>query len=169
MKNPRLQLWIVSLVFLVGGCSSRDSSDLLPTSILPATAVRVTDVNADLGAAFKKSEGTVLFRSWNGRWKGTDSDTDIELREGGNAVCTEYGVGIWRHEGTFEISTDHEYPEITIRLDGDTIGDPKPLWLFRDGPDLLLIPNAIYPHVSDWERSRYLFRKIPGETSSREN
>jgi hypothetical protein len=96
---------------------------------------RIRDVVDALDRAYGESD-SVPFRSWNGKWIGTDCDTEIVLHRDGRVSLTEFGYGVDDYEGRFTIESD-----ATITLDLKDYGSDWPrMSLYKDESSLLLIP-----------------------------
>jgi len=122
-------------------------------------------------AAFADSGG-ILFRSWDGRWIGMDSDSDIELHADGNAVLTEYGFAVSKFDGTYSITVAADGTASDLRL---SLKDYRGTWpvmaVYSDQSKLLLIPtdgsagfvfgNRAGATVPDDAGSFWPFRQIP--------
>ncbi len=93
--------------------------------------------SADLDAAIAR-DGSITFRSWDGRWQGRDSDTDIIFRPSGKAFMVEYGVGVRAYAGTYVADAAGE---ITLRIP-ELEAESKTTWpvmlLRKDAQSLLL-------------------------------
>jgi len=150
------------------GCSNGEAPI---TSLLPDSAERISNVQEILDAAFADSGG-ILFRSWDGRWIGMDSDTDIELHADGNVVLTEYGYAVSKYDGTYSITVAADGTASDLRL---SLKDYRGTWpvmaVYSDHSKLLLIPtdgsvgfvfgNRAGATVPDDSGSFWPFRQIP--------
>jgi hypothetical protein len=109
----------------------------------PATAA---DVNDLIG-----KRGSLTFRSWDGRWIGTDCDTDITFLPDQVVYIIESGIVVQQFKGTYRIDAGGE---VTIRLD-----DPRKKWpimlLDRDTLLLRLRPQrrSLSFLKSDWHEA----------------
>ncbi len=82
-------------------------------------------------------EGRIEFRSWNGKWIGTDCDTDIVLRSGGIVEVVEYADAIARYEGKFQLDNDGV---VSLHFEGIQTHWPV-LMLEKDAKSLILRPK----------------------------
>jgi len=82
-------------------------------------------------------EGRIEFRSWNGKWIGTDCDTDIVLRSGGIVEVVEYADAIARYEGKFQLDNDGV---VSLHFEGIQTRWPV-LMLEKDAKSLILRPK----------------------------
>jgi hypothetical protein len=53
-----------------------------------------------------RRDGALAFRSWEGKWIGMDSDTDLRFFPGGKVEMVEYGLGVVDYEGTYRLDFD---------------------------------------------------------------
>lgn len=136
MISARPSLLVIAIIAV--GCSKFEPPN---TPILPDSAERVSNVQNTLDAAFTDSQ-QILLQSWNGRWIGTDCDTNIELHADGNVVLTEYGYAISEYNGTYSITTaaDGTASELTISLK-DYPGTWPVMAVYTDLSELLLMPT----------------------------
>ncbi len=74
-------------------------------SAAPATADDLTELIA--------ARGSVTFRSWGGKWIGTDCDTDITFLPNQVAYMIEYGVGVKSYKATYSVDSTGQ---VTLRL-----------------------------------------------------
>jgi hypothetical protein len=108
---------------------------------LPATAPvadplprHPTDPVSDFKRRLAQS-GSLVFRSWNGKWGGTDQDIDIHFRSDGRVNVTEYADNVLKHTGTYRITDEGR---IALQL-----GEASPLLrLGLDHGSLTLAPVA---------------------------
>jgi hypothetical protein len=81
--------------------------------------------------------GSITFRSWGGKWIGTDCDTEITFLAGHEVIMTEYGNGVSQSKGIY--STDPS-GQIEIKLEKLRHDWPSMI-LERDGISLRLRPE----------------------------
>jgi hypothetical protein len=125
---------------VVAGC--RDGDNLAkpsisgqPTSTQPTTAPATYASATDLDALIAK-QGSVTFRSFDGKWIGRDGDTDLTFLPKAAVHMFEYGVGVSGYHGTYAID-----PRGNITLQLPTFGHAWPVMLLqRDATSLLLVP-----------------------------
>jgi hypothetical protein len=105
---------------------------------------------AELEARISR-DGFVLFRSYNGRWIGTDMDVDLQFLPDRRFKCVRYEVAVSTFRGAWRTGPSGE-----IHLDGD---GERPHWpaleLLWDSRSLVL-RDAAFPR--DEART---FRSIP--------
>ena len=166
MKIARFIL--VAIAITTVGCSEADKP---VKSALPDSAERVSNVQDALDATFSDSE-KILLQSWNGRWIGTDCDTNVELHADGNVELTEYRYGISNYVGTYSITTavDGTASELTMSLDG-YLGTWPAMAVYTDRSEILLMPsegsteftvgNRAGATVPEGAGSFWPFRQIP--------
>lgn len=135
MSIVRFILFVI--VIKNAGCSKTEDPT---TSVLPDSAVRISNVQDALDAAFTDSQ-LILFQSWNGKWIGMDCDTNIELNVDGGVMLTEYGYAISEYNGTYSITTaaDSTRSVLTIALE-DYFGTWPAMAVYTDQSKLLLMP-----------------------------
>lgn len=82
------------------------------------------------------SQGSVTFRSFNGKWIGMDCDTDLTFLPNGSIHMFEYGFAVSGYRGTY---TMNSVGQVTVQL--PTFRGPWPLMLMqKDSTSLLLMP-----------------------------
>lgn len=99
-------------------------------------------------------EGSVILRSWKGRWIGTDVDTDFQLLRDGRVKIVDYDEDVDTHHARCRLT-----PEGLLRIEGW-----PDLALGADGKDLQLRPLG--PASSKGE-GYWPFRSIPLNQKSR--
>jgi hypothetical protein len=104
--------------------------------VLPANAERLFNVKEVVDKAISTSK-SLVFLSWNGKWIGTDCDTEIEFFPDHSVVLTEFGVGVEKFKGSYSISSESV---ITLSLSGYRAKWPGTR-VWKDGKDLLLAPS----------------------------
>jgi hypothetical protein len=102
-------------------------------AMTPQEKAEVIDQMNDLLA----KRGKVEFRSWNGKWIGTDCDTDIVLRSGGIVEVVEYADAIARYDGKFQLDNDGV---VSLHFEGIQTHWPV-LMLEKDAKSLILRPK----------------------------
>jgi hypothetical protein len=113
------------------GCAGTPPEPLLPDS------QRVQQVQDALDQEFEVAR-SLCFRSFNGRWIGTDCDSEIELRADGSATLTEYGYTVEAYAGSYRIN-----PQSELVLNLKTYRGSWPaMALYRDHAGLLLAPAS---------------------------
>ena len=119
-----------------------------------------------------RAQGSVIFRSWNGRWRGTDIDTDIQFLPANKVKVIEYGEGVETYRGTYRLSEDGD---VTVSLEGYR-GSCPAMVLRRDARSFFLLPKN--PEAKPAIRDRFTvlseispgfwpFRHIPKQEGSR--
>jgi hypothetical protein len=84
-----------------------------------------------------RRRGAITFRSWNGKWIGTDCDTDLTFLPGAVVHLFEYADMVLEYNGTFTIT---DRGEVTVRC--PKLSQPWPvLTLRRDDQSLILLPR----------------------------
>jgi hypothetical protein len=83
-----------------------------------------------------RTDGAVTFRSWEGKALRKDSDTEFAFFPEGRVEMLEYGFGLTRYAGSYEILG---HGQIAVRLEGRGENWPD-MQLERDGSTLLLRP-----------------------------
>jgi hypothetical protein len=82
-------------------------------------------------------EGSVTFRSWNGKLFGRDSDTDITFLPEHRVRMIEYGYVMNSYDGTYVLDTNGE-----VRTKFDHFGHEWPVMILQqDSVSLLLRPK----------------------------
>jgi len=120
-----------------------------------------------------QQNGSVTFRSWNGKWIGTDCDTEITLLPDQVAYMHEHGYSVSGYRGTYEIEPDGQ---VTIDFSG--YGHEWPVMLLqRDSTSLLLKrkdsdPNFIMGNrggasVSSGQGTYWPFRPVSSDDEAR--
>jgi hypothetical protein len=166
MPRPRFSLktllWLMAVVGLFCGSlwlavqinhkspsKPSDSADMdLPAHLL------VRNPGEAIQESFARSNA-IRFLSWNGRWIGTDLDTEIKLMSDGTVELTEYGVGVDTYAGTYSIN---ENSELSLSLVGYATGWPT-MRVYRDHSALLLAPADASGRVTRIG-SRWPFRQV---------
>lgn len=137
---PNIRIVALLSLLSVFGCSKAKQSH---TEFLPVTAERVSLI-ADVIEDTRSESDYVFFRSWNGRWIGTDCDTEIELHPNGIAVLIEYGYAVNKYDGTYSVNelsnNDNNESELCLTFP-EYEGEWPPMAVYREGSDLLLIPT----------------------------
>lgn len=110
-------------------------SALTLAELLPPNAQRVHNLQEVLDGKLATSK-SILFRSWNGVWIGTDCDTEIKLLPGGAAILTEFGDGVDAYNGTCSVGPASQ---LTLTLK-NYVGTWPAMLVYQDGADLLLMP-----------------------------
>ena len=145
-------------ILLTAGCTQASRS-----SALPESAEAVDDPIAAIKDA-SASDGFISFRSWNGKWIGTDCDTEMELHSDGKAVLREYGYAIRTCVGTYAVTpaADEYLPRLTLQLNEYQNSWPK-MVLYRDKSELLLMPS---PDSTNFVFGNRAGATVPGDTGS---
>src|SRR5262249_2115648 len=52
-----------------------------------------------------QKQGRITFLSWNGKWIGTDCDTDVTFLADGSVEMTGYGNAVRRFKGTYHLDS----------------------------------------------------------------
>ena len=115
-------LTIVALVIFQRH-SSRVSADFSALALDVADALKSEFANSD----------SIVFRSWNGKWGGTDEDVDVRLTSDGRCQITSYSSIKVFKSGTYSIKNQHELV-LTLKNEDQSLA----LFLLRDGSSLLL-------------------------------
>jgi hypothetical protein len=106
-----------------------------PTNTLTATSP-ITAASASELETMIARQGSVTFRSFDGKWIGIDGDTDLTFMPNGALRMFEYGYGVSGYRGTYKIDSAGR---VTVRL--PTFGHAWPaMWLQKDATSLLLTP-----------------------------
>jgi hypothetical protein len=110
--------------------------------------------------------GSITFRSWNGKWIGFDGDTDLRFLPDGRVEMIEYGVGVTVYSGRYQIGGtatlsvefkdfDHPWPAMLLER------DDKSLLLQRaDGSNAFIMGNRMGATFSGGG-TYWPFRAIP--------
>ena len=112
----------------------------------PDYSKQALNVREALDTAFSGTD-SITFRSWNGKWIGTDCDTDVELKADGTAVLTEYSVAIYKYHGTYSIS---DLTKVSLKLRDYTSPYLPTMYLITDDSALLLVPADNSNHAACW-------------------
>jgi len=96
--GPRLYL---TAAFVAGGLLLLAISLWYRADYGPTTGASEADMDGII-----HDRGAVTFRSWNGKWIGSDSDSDITFLPGSIAYLTEYGAAVVRCKGTYSIDPE---------------------------------------------------------------
>lgn len=148
---------LVILLTVMAGCNSASAS---------AAESSVTTAISELESRIAR-DGSVTFRSWEGRKIGMDSDTEITFLSNQTAHMTEYGFVVTTYKGTYRINPKGE---VTGKFDAF-----KPEWpimlLRKDSISLLLRPkngkdfvmgNRGGATIPGGKGSYWPFRPVPG-------
>jgi hypothetical protein len=107
-------------------------------------------------------EGTIVFRSWEGRFIGTDCDWDLQFLPEGRIKMIENGEGVEIYRGTYRMDDRG-----TIETSFDRFPRPWPaMVLERDARSLFLRPRDAWyggPEVSGRAPDLWPFRPISPE------
>lgn len=80
---------------------------------------------------------SITFRSWGGRWIGTDCDTDLTFFPNGKVEMIEYGDGVEHYQGTYSVDSSGSF---FVRF--RDLGDDWPIMMLdRDSVSLRLRPK----------------------------
>jgi hypothetical protein len=121
VRSNMRKLFLIVLTLLTGCQQGR-------STLQPSDAARVL------------SSESKRFLSWNGDWKGTDIDTELEFHPDGTVKITHYGTGVDSTTGTYE--TDGETVRISAAWE-DLVEMPGR----SDWPDLLLRHDADHQYL----------------------
>jgi hypothetical protein len=128
-------------VCIVAGCRTAAESARPPSRRQPTTAPTNSPSPTAAGSAAElhaliAKHGSVTFRSFGGKWVGTDGDTDLTFLPGGAAHMFEYGVGVTGYHGTYAID-----PRGNVTVQLPTFGHAWPVMSLRkEATSLLLVP-----------------------------
>src|SRR5665213_1647119 len=157
-------LFTLQLV-LIAGCASSSASS--PTS---ARSSRVVPPVRVLNSAFQEQiehDGSLTFRSWNGRRLGMDDDTELRFLPNAKVEMIEYGFGVRGYRGTYQLddagklTTDfeqleHPWPAMLLER------DDKSLILLRgDGMNVLPTGGHTGAILPDGAGKYWPFRMVP--------
>jgi hypothetical protein len=131
-----------------------------PSSAFVEGEAAVAALRARLG-----KDGTVIFRSWSGRWIGTDIDADLQLLPDGRLKLVRFGVGVDSHRGRWRLEPDGVlrsqlddplpgWPELVPGVDGDFLQlrpkDPRGAYATADGFwPFRAVPSSSRNHFHD--------------------
>ena len=112
---------------------------------LPASAKPVPNADSLFTDRFRTHD-RIVFRSFNGRWVGTDCDAEIRLFPDRKAILTAYGVGVTHYDADYSYGPiqDNQSATVQFTFTGQAVDDsplefPK-LQLYVDGSELILVP-----------------------------
>lgn len=141
MMNPQrlIKLLIgpaLLLLFFGPGC---ERSAQPPVAATPSThrTPPAQPAVAVSGAVFKQlvaQRGSITFRSWEGKWIGTDCDTDLKFQPGGTVILTEYRYAVDHYRGTYDIDAKGV---VTVKL--SKYASSWPVMLAQRDPSSLLL------------------------------
>lgn len=127
LRHSKLLIRLASfLVACIAGCDCQRS----------ATPSKSNEAISEFNDRLAR-QGRIVFLSWNGRWIGNDSDTDLTFLPGGFVEMTEYGFAVEKHKGTYRLDADGA---ISLQLDGFERDWPA-IVLEKDAKSLLLRPK----------------------------
>ena len=156
MLRPQLTLRALLVAMLVVGAiyggwwlvARPPSRTAAPEVVDLSENFKVRNLREVLKAALSGSSA-ITFLSSNGRWIGTDCDTEIKLMADGTAHLTEYGYGVDSYDGTYSINKDSE---LTLSFKGYAAGWPA-MRVYRDDSMLLLAPAHGSPRFIHGQRA----------------
>ncbi len=111
-------------------------------------------------AATLARSGEVVFESWNGELRGTDSDALLYFRRDSDVILEERGVGIRTFEGSFRVDDaglvvldlpgfEGSWPTMRLGRDGQELvlhrEDGHTSWLPPDFPDHPASVDGFWP------------------------
>jgi|SRR6185369_5021901 hypothetical protein len=119
-----------------------------------------------------RAQGSVIFRSWDGRWRGTDIDTDIQFLPANRVKVVEYGEGVETYRGTYKVSDDGEVGVALVDYRGScpvmlVRRDSRSLLLLQKDPGLKPAIRDRFTVLSDLSPGFWPFRQIPAGERSR--
>lgn len=154
---------LAAALLATGGC--RFEEEPVPqVTPAPATGTQPTSppgagavtAGSELEALIAK-QGSVTFLSHDGKWIGTDVDSDITFLPNGVAHTFSYSDAMIGYRGTFTAAADG-----TVVVEFPTLGEPWPTMTLRgDATSLLLSPKEPAGRAEPAERSDWPFRQIP--------
>jgi hypothetical protein len=105
-------------------------------STQPVSPLSVAATAKDIDA-LTSAQGSLTFRSWNGKWIGMDGDTDLTFLPQGAVHMFEYGDAMAEYSGKYTIDADG-----VVTMSFPKFGQDWPkMMLRRDTASLLLKPT----------------------------
>jgi hypothetical protein len=142
------------MLLALAGCGPEPANPDIPSERVepgPVAAKRLREV--------LERDGSVIFRSFDGRWIGTDGDTDLQLSRGGKGNLIHFSVGIVKSPAAYVISDDGR---LTVSLeDGKSWPAMELTWDRRS-----LVLKAVDPPGAR-PAEYWAFREIPASGRNR--
>lgn len=156
-----------AFLFALGACDSGSKEERWSKEGPPVEQVRQGPEFVKRFEDQLRRDDSIIFRSWNGKWIGTDCDTELQVLPGSKVKMIDYGVGVEAYRGSFRLD---ERGGVTLMLEGYGRAWPG-MVLGGDSKSLVLSPvdssqgfqmgNRGGATVSGRDGSYWPFRSIP--------
>ncbi len=127
----------LTITVLFTGCQDDHSDHSQSDQEWQELVERSKPVSGDALSRLFDESPDLVFRSFNGKWIGSDNDTEFVFRPDGRVTLVEYDVALFKYEGEYKID---QQGELVIKMYDYEFGPPN-LLLRNDGVSLFLIPS----------------------------